>query len=340
MGIGLCILCGLFLHLAPTPHPEGPLLLAGGNSQQYSDALLARLAVELDITGWTPLGLGSCSTAHARGTATAHYAVLAWPSAHQLRCRLGLTARQHFHVSLGFNPADVHGQPKGLSTLVAPSQLPFPKGNAASMAALMPPHASGCDNGTATQLTRCAGILLQQALVEVEATPATSTAGSAGSTNTTNPMAWEHYRALVTAASEAITQAMLAGPASSAVTTAVTTVAAAAAILQARLAGRDGDLAACMAHCRQAVALDPHQPLACLLLAKALFQQGLHAAALQAFEAVGPALEQQALRVSSALDVAMAGQVRKGGERRRCLSAQECIAGSTTRHAWMCTSGA
>ena len=64
------------------------------------------------INEWLPIGLGSCTLAQQQSTSsgayTAYFCVVTWPAAQHLRAALGLPSHQ-FHITLGFQPCDVHG---------------------------------------------------------------------------------------------------------------------------------------------------------------------------------------------------------------------------------------
>ncbi|KXZ54076.1 hypothetical protein GPECTOR_5g182 [Gonium pectorale] len=77
-----------------------------------------RVAAEIGSSGgsWLPLALGRV-TCGATG-AEALFLLVAWPEGRLARRALGLVREQHFHITLGFHLADVHNQPKDLSSLV------------------------------------------------------------------------------------------------------------------------------------------------------------------------------------------------------------------------------
>ncbi|KAG2487282.1 hypothetical protein HYH03_014123 [Edaphochlamys debaryana] len=110
---------------------------------------------------WLPLGVGRADS--RRSGDEARYLVVAWPAGREARAAVGLAAReQPFHVTLGFDLQDVHGVPKGLSTLVGSRVDP---GEVAALVEAM--------QGAGVVMPRhhCAGMAVLQALVELRRIP-------------------------------------------------------------------------------------------------------------------------------------------------------------------------
>jgi hypothetical protein len=68
-----------------------------------------------------PLGIGNVSS----GSSESFFIACCYPFGQVARDKLGLSSPRHFHVTLGFNPNDVHDVPKDLSTIIYPQTPQF-----------------------------------------------------------------------------------------------------------------------------------------------------------------------------------------------------------------------
>lgn len=79
------------------------------------EGIEGRLASIPMADDWRVLGIGHAE----RGGHEAYFVVLDWPGGREARRALGLDPHgKDFHITLGFDGADVHGVPKGRSSLV------------------------------------------------------------------------------------------------------------------------------------------------------------------------------------------------------------------------------
>jgi hypothetical protein len=95
----------------------------------------------------TVIGVGSAK----RASSVAYFLALSWPSAMQFRSELGLPTVD-FHITLGFDNADVFNISKGITSIFAPS------------AALGLPHSHGLDPPISTTLLPLCARLVEQVL--------------------------------------------------------------------------------------------------------------------------------------------------------------------------------
>eukprot|EP00775_Hariotina_reticulata_P007222 gene7222-7435_t len=286
------------------------------------------------LGSWLPLGLGQVQ-AVAQGTA-AYYVIITWPAARHLRKILGLPDKD-FHITLGFDGADVHQRPKGVESIVPRlekvhcSGIGSPAQDGSHHQELSEYIHSSLSQGSSLEAQQVAAIAAVAAAAVQRMALQDPTNGGSHSSRlrlavltlllaalqavegvrqpNSSCMAWGRYRTLSLAAAQLFSlQADICNsqPPSSPVKAA--TAAALWAVL-ARQEGRNGDVHHCMRLAETALvaaAADPAASSNChgsaayanMLLGKAHFKEGNMAAALAAFKAA-----QEAAATSGSLSI-------------------------------------